>query len=359
MSDEEDQDSERDYHETLAQFMATFEHDEYELLPSLGDPGPQTQTHRDGQRLGRVISRALLDDEDSCVIEYPFPDAGKVLCRQDANTPSKDSDGDTVMEGDAVEGNSYAPFASELDWQVAQWAVKETVAQSAFDRLLNIPGVRPLSILPSLSNFIHQVVEKLGLSFDNVRRLHQVVDALPDKAGEWTTSQLSFHDDPSMTFTVRHRDVLKAIESIFKNPELAPHLVYKPSKVYSSRSKDNRIFSEMWTASGGMFCRYVKWLNNLPSFAFSGIPTRLNFLHMRLLLLSSSLQTRPSSLNSLVENLLIPYISPSATYLNLCGANPQPTPLSSLPIYLWTRWIAQECQRRNTAPRCTGYSMSL
>lgn len=75
-----------------------------------------------------------------------------------------------------------------------------------------------------------------------------MVDFQPDKAGEWTSSQLSFHDDPSTTFTVRHRDVLKAIQSIFKNPELGPHLVYKPSKVYSDNSKSNRIFSEMWTA---------------------------------------------------------------------------------------------------------------
>jgi hypothetical protein len=72
-------------------------------------------------------------------------------------------------------------------------------------------------------------VEKLGLSFNNVRRLHHIVDAQPDKAGKWTTSHLKFHDDPSTTFTVRHRDVLKAIESIFKNPELTPHLVYKPT----------------------------------------------------------------------------------------------------------------------------------
>ena len=47
------------------------------------------------------------------------------------------------------------------------------------------------------------------------------MDAQPDLAGEWTTSHLSFHDDPSITFTIRYRPVLKAIESIFKNPELA------------------------------------------------------------------------------------------------------------------------------------------
>ncbi|KAJ3512046.1 hypothetical protein NMY22_g15452 [Coprinellus aureogranulatus] len=233
MSDDEASDiEERDYHEDLAQFIASLEHDEFELFPGLGDPGPQTQEHREGRRLGRVLSRALLDDEDTRVVEEPYSNAGKVIRRESTGEPSKDSDGDTVMDGDMDEDNPYAPFESELDWRVAQWAVKETVSQSAFDRLLEIPGV----------------VEKLGLSFDNVRRLHQIVDAQPDKAGEWTTDQLNFPDDPTMTFTIRHRPILKAIESIFKNPDLASHLVYKPSKVYSDDSKENRIYSEMWTA---------------------------------------------------------------------------------------------------------------
>ena len=67
ISDEDDSnsDSGHDYHDDLAQFIAAFNRDEYELLPGLGDPGPQTQSHREGQRLARVISRALLDDEDT------------------------------------------------------------------------------------------------------------------------------------------------------------------------------------------------------------------------------------------------------------------------------------------------------
>jgi hypothetical protein len=147
MSDDKDGDSEHDYYEDLDQFLEAFENDEYELIPSLGDPGPRTRAHREGQRqkLGRVISRALLDNEDTRFIEYPFPDAGKVLRRESGKTRSKDSDGDTVMEGDADKDNPYAPFTSELDWRVAQWAVKEKVGHSAFDRLLDIPGVCPFS----------------------------------------------------------------------------------------------------------------------------------------------------------------------------------------------------------------------
>ena len=37
--------------------------------------------------------------------------------------------------------NVYAPFSSELEWQIAEWCIKETTSHSAVDRFLAIPGV--------------------------------------------------------------------------------------------------------------------------------------------------------------------------------------------------------------------------
>jgi hypothetical protein len=37
--------------------------------------------------------------------------------------------------------NAFAPFASELDWRVAHWAVSEGIGHKSFNRLMEIPGV--------------------------------------------------------------------------------------------------------------------------------------------------------------------------------------------------------------------------
>jgi hypothetical protein len=37
--------------------------------------------------------------------------------------------------------NTFAPFASELDWRVAHWAVSEGIGHKSFNRLMDIPGV--------------------------------------------------------------------------------------------------------------------------------------------------------------------------------------------------------------------------
>ena len=39
------------------------------------------------------------------------------------------------------ESQEYKPFHNRLDWEIAQWAVKEKIHQKSFNRLLNIPQV--------------------------------------------------------------------------------------------------------------------------------------------------------------------------------------------------------------------------
>jgi len=63
-----------------------------------------------------------------------------------ASARRNDTDEDVLIDsGDDSNGdrddNKWAPFASELDWRVAQWAVQEGVGHKSLDRLMAIPGV--------------------------------------------------------------------------------------------------------------------------------------------------------------------------------------------------------------------------
>ncbi len=93
------------------------------------------------------------------------------------------------------------------------------------------------------------MVENLGLSFHNIRALHKKLDAMPEKAGEWKTTKLNFKERPKEIFTVRHRDPVEAIRSLWKDPQLSPQMVFAPKKVYSKEDSTNRIFTEMWTGN--------------------------------------------------------------------------------------------------------------
>jgi hypothetical protein len=70
---------------------------------------------------------------------------------------------------------------------------------------------------------------------------------MPEKAGQWQTKQLSFQDRPDDVFTIRYRNPVEAIRSLWKDDELSPHIKVSPTKVYSSEDQETRIFNEMWT----------------------------------------------------------------------------------------------------------------
>jgi hypothetical protein len=112
----------------------------------IGDagPGPQTSAFRQTHR--------VLDDEDDTRVTEEHQGAGwkirmgKTLFDswQEKFSGTVDQDGDVEMEEG---GNKYAPFASEMDWRIARWAVKDGIGHNSFNRLLEIPGVSSLCVM--------------------------------------------------------------------------------------------------------------------------------------------------------------------------------------------------------------------
>jgi hypothetical protein len=105
--------------------------DEFQFLP-IEEPAAGT-----GQQNAKYPVLEDVDDQRFVQIDE---EAGRIY-RHDA--PPRhcqvDMDGDSLM--DNGEPNPFFPFASELDWRVAQWAVKDGPGHNAFNRLLEIPGV--------------------------------------------------------------------------------------------------------------------------------------------------------------------------------------------------------------------------
>jgi hypothetical protein len=115
-------------------------------------PGPSSSAYRSSRSPSpSTPSRSTsitIDSDDNERVTEEHPTAGKVI-RMDVNLHEqwrrrfgdRDSDGDTPMGGPDAEGNPFAPFASELDWRIASWAVKDGIGHNSFNRLLSIPGV--------------------------------------------------------------------------------------------------------------------------------------------------------------------------------------------------------------------------
>jgi len=118
------------------------------LPPQIGEAGPGPSTIA-----ARHFRHRILDDDDDDRVEDVFQGAGNVI-RMNQHLHEKwrklfgqdsdaDADGDVPMhhDGDNTGAFAFHPFASELDWRVANWVVKESPGNNSFDRFLSIPGV--------------------------------------------------------------------------------------------------------------------------------------------------------------------------------------------------------------------------
>ena len=102
-------------------------------------------------------------------------------------------------------------------------------------------------LVGSEANVYVQVLQSLGLSYNNFHALNETLEQIPERAGKWFTRGLSFRDKPDEIYILRGRDPVEAVRSLWGDPTLAEHLVYRPSEVFADATRVNRLYSEMWT----------------------------------------------------------------------------------------------------------------
>jgi len=71
---------------------------------------------------------------------------------------------------------------------------------------------------------------------------------MPERAGTWKTQKLEFKERPGEVFNLWYRNPIEAIKSLWSDHQLSPEMVFAGQKVFSDATRENQIFSEMWTA---------------------------------------------------------------------------------------------------------------
>ncbi|KIK78153.1 hypothetical protein PAXRUDRAFT_85434, partial [Paxillus rubicundulus Ve08.2h10] len=208
------------------------------------DQPPEDSEPEDEHQPIASTSQIILEYDER--VEDVYPGTGRVIWmgeslhqqwrssfkagRQDQGNAKEDIEMENGTDAGNQESRWYSPFASELDWRIAQWAIEEGMGQNSLTRLLEIPGV----------------VDSLGLSYHNMHTMHQVVDIIPG-CSKWKTCYISFPDQPEDKHFIQYRDPIEVIQALLGNPAFAKHLVFTPRKIFSDVGCSRRIYNEMWT----------------------------------------------------------------------------------------------------------------
>ena len=84
----------------------------------------------------RAARRTLVNDDGDARTYQWHPTAGTVYRHEPTAQARWQS-----LRDDHTKDSEYKPFSSRLDWEIAQWSVKEKIPQKSFNRLLQIPQV--------------------------------------------------------------------------------------------------------------------------------------------------------------------------------------------------------------------------
>ena len=185
-------------------------------------------------------------------------------------------------------------------------------------------------------------MEKLGLSYHNIRGLHQKLNEMPEKGGKWKTENLRFKDRPNELFTLRYRDPVEAIKSLWKDSQLSPEMVFASRKIFSDKTCENRIFTEMWTGKWWPALQVKIMLRDCLFISFVNVFSRYFFQKAQQWLLLLSQQIKHNSRNFLATKLPILSIlrleiSPEPPVENLPNMH-----VSSSPTFQSTKLIVLE-----------------
>ncbi|KAJ7157665.1 hypothetical protein C8R43DRAFT_1183066 [Mycena crocata] len=130
----------------------------------------------------------------------------------------------------AVDDNPWAPFKSQIDWQIARWAKVRGSTSTAFTDLLSINGV----------------TEALGLSYKNSQELNKIIDTqLPGGRPVFKRQEIVVGGE---AFDVYFRPIMECVRALYGDPEFAQDLVFAPERHYADADKTIRLYHEIHTA---------------------------------------------------------------------------------------------------------------
>ncbi|KAH7904180.1 hypothetical protein BJ138DRAFT_1107047 [Hygrophoropsis aurantiaca] len=186
------------------------------------DRGEENRTHAE-----REPEQAQDEDRDQTsnkpfISLYPNPNAGAPIYTREKN--AYQSYGALLSDSE----NVWAPFTSQIDFEVARWAKLRGPGSTAFSDLLKIDGV----------------TEALQLSYKNSRELDQIIDRKLPGRPRFQRQEIVVGGE---AFDVYFRDVLECVKALYGDPELAQYLVFKPERHYTDANMTMRMYHDMHT----------------------------------------------------------------------------------------------------------------
>ncbi|KAH9164866.1 hypothetical protein EDB89DRAFT_2116190 [Lactarius sanguifluus] len=125
--------------------------------------------------------------------------------------------------------NIFYPFASRAEWEMAAFLLRSGLSMASIDSFLSL-----------------ELINGLGLSFRNAKRLRGLAEMLP-QGPEWRCKPCDSPFPMKKNVHLFYRDPLECIQCILSNPLMNDHIRFTPFRVYESAVSAMRIYTKWLT----------------------------------------------------------------------------------------------------------------
>ncbi|KAF9520189.1 hypothetical protein BS47DRAFT_1259700, partial [Hydnum rufescens UP504] len=119
------------------------------------------------------------------------------------------------------------PWASEEEWDLAQWLMSVHISQAAIDRFLKLPWV----------------CTNTTISLMSAKQLHAKVQSMPGSL-PWLSAEITLKDAPNEPQSLCYCNPLECVTYLFQNPLFKGHMDFSPKQVYMADGK-TQLYHEM------------------------------------------------------------------------------------------------------------------
>ncbi|KAH9905099.1 uncharacterized protein B0H18DRAFT_883959 [Fomitopsis serialis] len=193
-------------------------------------PGPESSGIPDAAAApGGIHVDAHIQLRQSPAYVVPFGGEAGKTSTPPVGQPARSGYETYADEVDPKDDNLYAPFASRVDWEIAQWAKLRGLGSTAFSDLLAIEEVR----------------ERLGLSYKNADELNKIIDnKLPNRRPAFHRFEACVGDEQFAMFC---RDILECIAALYGDTEHARYICVAPERHYADADCTIRLYHDLHT----------------------------------------------------------------------------------------------------------------
>ncbi|KAI0040188.1 hypothetical protein FA95DRAFT_1585098 [Auriscalpium vulgare] len=196
-----------------------------------GVDGAEAQRLEDDQR--RVDEEAL-NHEPSTILRFGGR-AGEAIA-QHATLSTFEAYRNSLDAGEGAD-NSWTPFRSKLEWEIARWAKMRGPTSTAFTELLQIDEVR----------------DRLQLSFNSSKALNKIIDTSLPSIPEFKCEDIVIDGE---SYELYYRDIMQCVRHLYGNPEFLSTMAFAPECHFTddtaepadgAASSRSRIYGQMHT----------------------------------------------------------------------------------------------------------------